>query len=112
MWELERLKLVLKKLEEELDFLTARENELLRKLSVQGYSLKRIKGNVYLYTWTTVGHGKAKWKCLGNVKKKPDLIERIRDMRAKEILEELNKIEERREELRDKFLQAFQALSS
>ena len=112
MWEIDRLKRRLDLLTEELNFLAARKNKLNRLLSAKGYSIKTIKGHRYLYVWTTVGHGKAKWKSLGNIKNKPDLISKIKDDRVKSILEELAKIEEREEELREKLLQAYQVLSS
>jgi hypothetical protein len=45
-----------------------RRRALERVLSRQGYSLKGIKKNVYVYVWNYVD-GNVKWKCLGNVNK-------------------------------------------
>jgi len=41
---------------------------LERVLGRQGYSLKNIKKNVYVYVWECEA-GNVRWKCLGNVKK-------------------------------------------
>ncbi len=43
--------------------------ELKQLMNLQGYSLKTIKDNTYLYVWRTVGHAKAVWKSLGNIKR-------------------------------------------
>ncbi|MFZ8863246.1 MAG: hypothetical protein ACO2PP_22445 [Thermocrinis sp.] len=58
-----------------LDELKKRVKELMKRrralekvLWRQGYSLKTIKKNVYVYVWKCEG-GRVRWKCLGNVKK-------------------------------------------
>jgi hypothetical protein len=58
-----------------LDELKKRVREVLKKrralervLGRQGYSLKNIKKNVYVYVWEYES-GYVRWKCLGNVKK-------------------------------------------
>lgn len=58
-----------------LDELKERVRKVLKKrralervLGRQGYSLKCIKKNVYVYVWKYEG-GRVRWRCLGNVKK-------------------------------------------
>lgn len=111
MREIEKLRHLLDVMGDELNRLESRKANLKKLLSRQGYSLKTIKGNRYLYVWTTTGHGKAKWKCLGNVEKKPDLVERLRDKRLKEILEEIKRVEEEEEKLRRRLEEAYRVLS-
>jgi len=70
-----------------------RRRALEKMLWRQGYSLKTIKKNVYVYVWKYEG-GRVRWKCLGNVKKiglpegrSPTLEERIKkiDQALKEV---------------------------
>ena len=68
MVELERLIGWLEGVKRELEEIRKRKRELEKALRVQGYSLKTIRGNTYLYVWETTGHARARWKCLGNAK--------------------------------------------
>ena len=111
MKEIERLRHPLDLMENELKKLEARKANLNRLLNYKGYSIKTIKGNKYLYMWRTTGHGRAKWKCLGNLNKKPHLIKGLRDRRLREILEEIRRLDKEKEKIRHKLKEAYRILS-
>ncbi len=78
----------LEELREGVESLLKKRERLEKALAVKGYSLKRINGQTYLYRWK-YENGKAKWWCVGNVRKVG-----IPEGRAKPILEEIRKIDE------------------
>ena len=78
----------LEELREGVEGLLKRRERLEKALAVKGYSLKRINGQTYLYRWE-YRNGKAKWWCVGNIKKVG-----IPEGRAGVILEEIRKIDE------------------
>lgn len=109
--EIERLRQLLNWMEDKLKRLEARKANLMELLSYKGYSIKTIKGERYLYVWRTTGHGKAKWKCLGNLNKKQNLIESIKERKIEQILEEIRKLEEEKENIRRRLEEAYKILS-
>ncbi|MEM1913985.1 MAG: hypothetical protein QW067_12665, partial [Thermofilaceae archaeon] len=99
-------------LREELKELKARKKSLEKLMTQQGYSLKTIKGHTYLYVWKTVGHGKAKWKCLGNLAKIGGMavIEELRRDRMDVLLKEWERLTQREEEIQSLVKQALEVL--
>ncbi len=78
----------LEELREGVESLLKKRERLEKALAVKGYSLKRINGQTYLYRWK-YENGKAKWWCIGNVRKVG-----IPEGRAGVLLEEIRKIDE------------------
>jgi hypothetical protein len=78
----------LEELRDSLEILLKKRERLEKLLAVKGYSLKRINGQTYLYRWE-YRNGKAKWWCVGNVRKVG-----IPEGRAGVILEEIRRIDE------------------
>lgn len=99
MWD---LKVKLRELQKELNALQERRRKILVQLRLQGYSLKKIAGQYYLYTWERE-NGRARWKCLGNVKKGAgELFRQLEEDRAeriKKLTEELRELEDREREI-------------
>lgn len=76
-------------IKEELAEIRSRKRRVAHLIQLKGYSLKKIRDEVYLYTWETTGHSRAFWKCLGNIEKvSRHLIEEIKDERARALAEE------------------------
>lgn len=73
---------------------------LEQKLRSKGYSIKRINGHEYIYTWWTTGHAKAKWKCLGryDISGGEDFLRSLQKKRLDGLLEEYYRL---MEEFRD-----------
>lgn len=101
MVELEKLIGWLEGIKQEVEGLRKRKGELEKVLNMQGYSLKTIRGNTYLYVWETTGHARARWKCLGNVKHIGEAIEENKKEKVKALLEEYSSLKEREEKLRE-----------
>lgn len=99
--ELEKLIGWLEGLKREVEGIRKRKGEIEKALSVQGYSLKTIRGNTYLYVWETTGHARARWKCLGNVKVVGGAIEDNKREKVKALLEEYSALREREERIRE-----------
>jgi hypothetical protein len=78
----------LEELKEGVEGLLKKRERLERVLGRQGYSLKKINGQTYLYRWK-YENGKARWWCVGNIKKVG-----IPEGRAGVILEEIRRIDE------------------
>jgi hypothetical protein len=78
----------LEELREGVEGLLKKRERLEKALAVKGYSLKKIYGQTYLYRWE-YRNGKAKWWCVGNIKKVG-----IPEGRAGVILEEIRRIDE------------------
>ncbi|WPM31223.1 hypothetical protein IAE16_05200 [Hydrogenobacter sp. T-2] len=112
MQDLQLLNGWLTSLSQELRQVKARKKTLKRLMTQQGYSLKTIKGHTYLYVWKTVGHGKAKWKCLGNLAKIGGMavIEELRRDRMDVLLKEWERLTQREEEIQSLVKQALEVL--
>jgi len=65
---MDKLIFKLDELKERVRKVLKRRSVLERVLGRQGYSLKCIKKNVYVYVWD-YEDGYLRWRCLGNVKK-------------------------------------------
>jgi len=85
---------LIEELREEVLKLLKRKERLEKVLSRRGYSLKHINKNTYVYVWR-YEEGKARWRCLGNVKKigLPE--------KSAELVKELAQIEERLAQIKE-----------
>jgi len=88
---------LLDELREDVLELLKRKERLEKLLARQGYSLKHINKNTYVYVWR-YEEGKARWRCLGNVKK-IGLPEKSSEVK------ELAQIEERLAEIRERLME-------
>ena len=82
---------LIKQLDRKYRELEKEKKKLLKEITRTGYTLKHIRGYIYLYKseWDKF-RKKQKWKCLGNAAKVNYLIEKI----DKEIEEKVKKVEE------------------
>jgi len=112
MQELRTLESWLLDLREELKELKARKKSLEKLMNLQGYSLKTIKGNTYLYVWRTVGHARAVWKSLGNIKRIGGMavIEELRRDKVDVLLKEWERLTQREEEIKELVKQVIEVL--